>query len=504
MNVGDIASIPRGIWIITKRELRSHVRSVRMIILLVLFVLAVIGGSYGMSALSISSDVIQTPEVVGWVFKVTADNDTYRNDLMIYFTQIDGKPVDGVDYNITYETRSKTVSIGHMDNAPSRSFIRNINESATFTAYELQGAFLEFSKGDHSSLRMLYDASLLLQEMQPTRMYLSAQVLDLDGQNALDDALLMVLDSKTLKPAPDQKVKMFEEDDLYDPIAAIQTNEYGVCTFCDLEGGNLDLTSFRTAGKSYLFSTTFDGESAQTGVSVIFNINLSSLFETDDPNQVLAYVALMFMVVIGPIIAIALSWDTISKERLQNSLDFLLARPVSRRAIAAGKFFGTFLAIAIPATIINICAVFIIWAKTGNRPDLYFSMAFLVFSLGFITIYILIQQIFSTLVKSTATAILSGVALWVFFNLFWSLISLGLNALIGNELGSDENLIFSNRFSLLSPNGVYQMTILASLPGSTSSDYIGVYDWVAYLVMGIWIVGCFIIAVELFDKRMRG
>lgn len=504
MSLKDASEMPRGIWIITKRELRSHVRSVRMIILLVLFVLAVIGGSYGMSALSISSDVIQTPEVVGWVFKVPADNDTMRNDLMIYFTDIEGKPVDGVDYNITFETKSKIVSIGHMENAPSRSFIHNVNESSAYTAYELQSAFMEYSTGDYSALRMLYDASLLLQEMQPTRMYLSAQVLDLDGENALDDALIMVLDTKDLNPEVDQPVKMFTEDDLYDPIGVLKTNEYGVCKFSDLEGGNLDMTSFRTAGKSYLFSTNFDGESAQTAVSVIFNINLTSLFETDDPNQVLAFVALMFIVVIGPVIGIALSFDTISKERLQNSLDFLLARPVSRRAIAAGKFFGTFLAIAIPATIINICAIFIIWAKTGNRPDLYFSMAFLVFSLGFITIYILIQQIFSTLVKSTATAILSGISLWVFFNLFWSLISLGINALLGNKLGSDENLIFSNRFSLLSPNGVYQMTIMASLPGSTASDYIGVYDWVSYLVMGIWIVGCFIIAVELFEKRMRG
>lgn len=457
-----------------------------------------------MSALSISSDVIQTPEVVGWVFKVPADNDTLRNDLMIYFTDIEGKPVDGVDYNITFETRSKIVSIGHMENAPSRSFIHNVNESSAYTAYELQSSFMEYSKGDYSALRTLYDNSLSLQEMQPTRMCICAQVLDLDGQNSLDDAMVMVLDTKDLNPEANQPVKMFTEDDYYDPVGTLWTNEYGVCKFSDLEGGNLDLTSFKNAGKIYLFSTNFDGESAQTIVSVIFNITLTSMFETDDPNLVLYYVALMFIVVIGPVVGIVLSFDTISKERLQNSLDFLLARPVSRRAIAIGKFFGTFLAIAIPATIINICAIFIIWAKTGNRPDLYFSMAFLVLSLGFITIYILIQQIFSTLVKSTATAILSGISIWVFFNLFWSLISLGINALLGNELGSDENLIFSNRFSLLSPNGVYQMTIMASLPGSTSSDYIGVYDWVSYLVMGIWIVGCFIIAVELFDKRMRG
>ena len=41
---------------------------------------------------------------------------------------------------------------------------------------------------------------------------------------------------------------------------------------------------------------------------------------------------------IGPITALALSFDTIVKEKNQNSIGLLLCRPVGKRSIAFGKF----------------------------------------------------------------------------------------------------------------------------------------------------------------------
>lgn len=505
--MSDLGDSARGAWIITKRELRSHVKSVRMIILLILFVLAVLGGAYGMSSLSISSDVIKTPEVIGWVLKVDADNQGYSNDLMIYFTDTNGVPVNGVDYNISYETKSTTIPIASANNAPTRSFVYNINESRGFNAYQLQRAMMDYSKGDYKAERMLYDGTLTLQEAFSTRYWMSTQVIDLDGQNMIDDVVVLLMDTKTLEPVNNQTIELYLEENLNSPLRSRVTNSFGFTSFRNLEGGNLDPTSFQSFGNIYIMSASYtvDGVSETTTsfATVIFNISLTELFKTDDPNQVLAYVALMFIVYIGPIVAIALSFDSIAKERLQNSLDFLLARPVSRRAIAIGKYMGTFLAIAIPVTLINIAGIFIIWAKTGNAPDITFAFQFLLMTLAFIAIYVSLQQIFSTLVKSTATAILSGISMWVLFNLFWGLLNLAINTIVGNPIGSDDYLIFTNRFSMLSPNGVYQLAILASLPGAQPSDYVGVTKIQAYLILIGWVVIGFLIAIELFNRRMR-
>ena len=506
----DISDNLLGVYIITKRELKSHIKSIRMIILMILFVLAVLGGSYGVSSLSISSDVIKTPEVVGWVFKVAADDDGLDNDLLIYFTDMDGVPVDGVDYKISYKTETQEAIISEMKDAPARTFVKDVNKSPRYTIYHLQGSVMEFSKGDYTAYRsfVMVWISVTTHDLLGSQYYMASQVLDLDEENKINDAIVMVININTddFEPVAGLKVTLGTEDNPYSDVW-VNTNENGVCIFPNLDAGNIDPVSFQTSGEKYIFSATYtiNGTEYETfaGAELIFDFSLADLFKTDNPNQVLAFVALMFITYLGPLVAVVLAFDSISKERLQNSLDFLLSRPVSRRAIAAGKLFGTFLAIAIPVTIINIIGIFIIWGKTGNMPDISFSFGFLIFTLAFIAIYVILAQIFSTIMKSTATAILSVISIFLVFVLFWGLIALAINSLLGNSLGSDEYLIFNNQFSLLSPNGVYQLLIIMTIPGSVPSDYVGVTSWMAYLVLALWLVGGFILAVELFNRRMR-
>jgi ABC-type transport system involved in multi-copper enzyme maturation permease subunit len=506
----DLGDNARGIYIITKRELRSHIKSLRMVILMVLFVLAILGGAYGMSALSIQSDIVKSPEVVGWVFKVAADDDGLDNDLLIYFTDVDGVPVDGVDYKISYKTKTQEAIISERENAPAKTFVKNVNKSSRYTIYHLQASNMEFSKGDYTAYRMfaMVWISVATHEFYGSQYYMASQVLDLDEENRINDAIIMVIDTKTtdFEPVASLKVTLGTEDNPYSNVW-VNTNENGVCVFHNLDAGTLDPVTFQTTGENYIFSAeyTINGTEFETstGAELIYDLSLADLFKTDNPNQVLAFVALMFITYLGPLTAVVLAFDSISKERLQNSLDFLLSRPVSRRSIAAGKLFGTFLAIAIPVTVINVIGIFIIWGKTGNMPDTFFSLAFLVFTLAFIAIYVILAQIFSTIMKSTATAILSVISIFLIFVLFWGLIALAINSLLGNSLGSDEYLIFNNRFSLFSPNGIYQLLIIMAIPGSTASDYVGVSSWMAYLVLGLWLVGGFIIAIELFNRRMR-
>jgi len=507
-NMGDNA---RGVYIITKRELKSHVKSVRMLILMVLFILAVLGGAYGMSSLSIQSDVIKTPEVVAWVFKVAADDDGWDNDLLIYFTDPNGIPVDDVDYEISFKTKKETTVIADNEESEAKSYVKDINRSDDYSILQLQSSLIKFSKGGFSDYRsfIMVWSSISVYESLGTRYYMTTQMMDLDGENKINDAVVMVIDTKSedFEPVRGLEIRLYTEDDIINKITMARTNSFGICTFYDLEAGSIDFSTFQSSGENYVFSAnyTMDGkdETIVASGEIVFDFNLGDLFTTDDSDQVLMFVALVSVINLAPLVAIVLAFDSISKERLQGSLDFLLARPVSRRSIALGKFLGTFLAIAIPVTLINIIGIFIIWGKTGNAPDPLFALNFLVATLIFSAMYILLMQILSTLMKSTATAILSGISLYLIYSLFWGLIGLGLNSFLGNTLGSDAYLEFSNRFSLLSPNGVYQLLIFIGMPGTEASDYVGVTRWAVYLVTALWLVGLIVIAVELFNKKSR-
>ncbi|MBU2565503.1 MAG: hypothetical protein KJ655_04545, partial [Candidatus Thermoplasmatota archaeon] len=54
---------PKGVFAIAKREFLSNLKSIRMLILLILFALAVVGGAYGLAVLSVKPEMIPNPDL---------------------------------------------------------------------------------------------------------------------------------------------------------------------------------------------------------------------------------------------------------------------------------------------------------------------------------------------------------------------------------------------------------------------------------------------------------
>jgi Cu-processing system permease protein len=55
---------PNGVFAIAKKEFLSNLKSIRMLILIVLFALAVVGGAYGLAILSVKPEVIPNSDMV--------------------------------------------------------------------------------------------------------------------------------------------------------------------------------------------------------------------------------------------------------------------------------------------------------------------------------------------------------------------------------------------------------------------------------------------------------
>ncbi len=225
------------------------------------------------------------------------------------------------------------------------------------------------------------------------------------------------------------------------------------------------------------------------------------------PDPLLLFLGVELMNLFAPIIAIVMSYDAVAKERMQGSLELLLAHPGSRAGIAVGKFVGSFLSVSLPMLGILLGALVGVEAVTGRWPDAPFTAAIVVGTMGLIAIYVLIMQIFSTLARSPGTAILSAFVVWFVFNIVWSLVFVGVETAFHVEGGTPAAFTLSAITSLFNPNQVYSLFITTFMPpsvlglfGTTSGSELP--DWAGPVAMLVWIAVLLALAVYVFRKRI--
>jgi ABC-type transport system involved in multi-copper enzyme maturation permease subunit len=125
-----------------------------------------------------------------------------------------------------------------------------------------------------------------------------------------------------------------------------------------------------------------------------------------------------------------------------------------------------------------------------------------------IAIYIAIEIFVSILAKTTGTAILAGIGIWVLLNMLWGVLGLGISELFGLETVS-----VSNFMSLLNPSDLFLVclsivskdALIASIGAeelTNSFDIRFAYaNWVFFLTFGLWVVISLGAAVLLFKKK---
>lgn len=132
-----------------------------------------------------------------------------------------------------------------------------------------------------------------------------------------------------------------------------------------------------------------------------------------------------FVTFLGPLLGIALGFDAINSERNKGTLGRLMSQPIPRDFVLNAKFTA--------ALLLNIV--------------LFFSLGFLVMALGtmilgipptveefarilcflslcivYIAFWLNLGILFSVTFKQSATSALSGIAVWIFFSVFYNMI----------------------------------------------------------------------------------
>src|SRR5574342_250398 len=147
-----------------------------------------------------------------------------------------------------------------------------------------------------------------------------------------------------------------------------------------------------------------------------------SLFTTaQDPLPAFVF----FLAILVPLIAIALSFDSINGEFNRRTLSRVLAQPVYRDALLMGKFLGGLLTLTMVFSAIWLLIFGIGIFKLGVPPTAEETGRALWFLLGTIFyggIWMALAMMFSTVFRSSATAALASIAVWAFFIFFWNIV----------------------------------------------------------------------------------
>ncbi len=216
-----------------------------------------------------------------------------------------------------------------------------------------------------------------------------------------------------------------------------------------------------------------------------------------------------FTFMIGSMVAIGVSVDTFHKERQENTMDLLLARPINRETIVLGKALGLTMVVGIPAFIAQLIGLYFMVTE-GNMPPIGSMFAFLFFGQIMIFTMVTFQLCLAISARSGSSVVIYGLSAWLLFALVWTLAVIAMATIIGVDIngenfGNDPDYQkFASRMGLLNPGVIYQMVVGLFTNRTIAVDLEGVPGWLALLSVFLWPIMCLRMATWLFKREMKG
>ena len=216
-----------------------------------------------------------------------------------------------------------------------------------------------------------------------------------------------------------------------------------------------------------------------------------------------------FTFMIGSMVAIGVSVDTFHKERQENTMNLLLARPVNRETIVLGKALGLTMVVGIPAFIAQVIGLYFMVTE-GDMPPIGSMLAFLFFGQVMIFTMVTFQLCLAISARSGSSVVIYGLSAWLLFALVWALIVIAMATVIGVDINGEnfENdpdyQNFASRVGLLNPGVIYQMVVGLFTSRTLAIDLEGVPGWLALLSVFLWPIMCLRTATWLFKREMSG
>lgn len=183
-----------------------------------------------------------------------------------------------------------------------------------------------------------------------------------------------------------------------------------------------------------------------------------------------------FIALLGPFVGLTLGFDAINKERAEGTLNRLVSQPIYRDAIINGKFLAGAAIIVLMVFSMGLIVGAVGLIAIGTPPDaeeVGRVLVFLVFTALYICFWLALSILLSTVCRHAATSAMLGIALWIFFALFMSLVVRIISNIIcpaentvENVIGNYECQLYLNR---LSPYYLYSEAVSTIMDPSVRS-----------------------------------
>jgi len=192
--------------------------------------------------------------------------------------------------------------------------------------------------------------------------------------------------------------------------------------------------------------------------------NIAASIKPDDPNSSFLFLKLftvsdgslpsflVFISFLGPLLGIALGFDSINSEQNKGTLSRILSQPIHRDYLINAKFLSALLVIGALLFALGFLVMGFGLRAIGIPPtagEFMRIVFFLFLALVYIAFWLNLSILFSILFKQAATSALACIAVWLFFSVFYSMIiNLIGKAISPNEMATEAQVISYQRFML--------------------------------------------------------
>jgi ABC-2 type transport system permease protein len=178
-----------------------------------------------------------------------------------------------------------------------------------------------------------------------------------------------------------------------------------------------------------------------------------------------------------PLVAIALGFDGINGEYSRRTMSRILAQPIYRDALLAGKFVGGIIVLAICLLTLWLLMTGVGILLLGLPPggeEIIRGLAYLFCSLAYAGVWLAVALLFSTIFRSPATSALAALTLWLLFSIFWAMVTplvAGIFVPVDPlaPMTAVDQAGLQHALARLSPNTLYGEMTLALLNPATRS-----------------------------------
>jgi ABC-2 type transport system permease protein len=194
--------------------------------------------------------------------------------------------------------------------------------------------------------------------------------------------------------------------------------------------------------------------------------------------QTLSVVAILGFLL--PVMAIGLGFDSVNGEHNRRTLSRILAQPIYRDALLAGKFLAAIVVLAVNLICLWLLVVGfgVLWLGVPPGGDEFArSLVFLFIAIAYAGVWLGIAMLFSVLFRSPATAALLALGVWLFMTLLWPLIAPNIAVAIAPPdiryllLGVQDprTAVWLNALSRISPDLLFEEATRSILTPTTPS-----------------------------------